>query len=140
MNKYLVLIFVLTTLSLTGCFSIKKLDQQVLEKNQELSDKIQQSQGDIILDKQTELKEKTKATAGEMAEKTITFIAKSLTDSVKSEIDQWLDKNGLNKYGVPVDTMYTGGTPLFDETTGEAKDKYEYILEKNPELVEELNL
>ncbi len=140
MKKFFILISVFSLLSLTGCFSIKKLDKQVLEKNQDLSDKIQQSHGDDILDKQVELKDKAKATAGEVAEKTISFIAKSLTNSVKSEIDQWLDKKGLNQYGDPADTVYAGGSPLFDETTGESKDKYEYILERNPELVEELNL
>ncbi len=140
MNKYLVLLAVLITLSLTGCFSIKQLDEQVMEKNQQLSDKLQQEHGQEILDKQTELKDQAKETAGAVAEKTFNFIAKSLTDSVKKEIDQWLEKKGLNQYGDPADTVYAGGSPLFDESTGESKDKYEYILEKNPEIVEELNL
>jgi len=30
--------------------------------------------------------------------------------------------------------MYAGGTPLFDERTGRVRDKYEYILERHPEL------
>lgn len=140
MKKIFFIFLFLGIFSLTGCFSIQKIDQKVLEKNQQLSEKVQQELGDDIKQKQEDLKDKAKETAGEMAEKTISFIAKSLTDSVKSEIDQWLEKKGLNQYGDPADTVYAGGSPLFDETTGESKDKYEYILEKNPEIVEELNL
>ncbi|GEM_PF-1443918 len=140
MKKIFIFLFVFSFLSLTGCFSLQKLDQQVLKTNQELSDKLQQEHGEEILNKQVELKDKAKATAGDVAEKTISFIAKSLTDSVKKEIDNWLEKKGLNQYGDPADTVYAGGSPLFDETSGESKDKYEYILEKNPELIDELNL
>lgn len=140
MKKIFFIFLFLGIFSLTGCFSIQKIDQKVLEKNQQLSEKVQQELGDDIKQKQEDLKDKAKETAGEMAEKTISFIAKSLTDSVKNEIDQWLEKKGLNQYGDPADTVYAGGSPLFDETTGESKDKYEYILEKNPEIVEELNL
>jgi predicted Holliday junction resolvase-like endonuclease len=140
MKKIIYLFLFLGIFNLTGCFSIQKLDQKVLEKNQQLSEKAQQELGDDIKQKQEDLKDKAKQTAGEMAEKTITFIAKSLTDSVKKEIDQWLETKGLNQYGDPKDTVYAGGSPLFDETTGESKDKYEYILEKNPELVTELGL
>ncbi len=140
MNKYLFLFTVFTTLSLTGCFSLQKLDQQVLEKNQQLADKVQQELGEEIAVQQEQIKDRTKEVVKTGAEKTISFIAKSLTDSVKEEIDQWLERNGLNQYGDPKETMYAGGTPLFDETSGQTKDKYEYILEKNPELIDELNL
>jgi hypothetical protein len=40
----------------------------------------------------------------------------------------------LNEYGDPKDTMYAGGTPLFNEMTGETVDRYEYILKQHPEL------
>jgi len=46
----------------------------------------------------------------------------------KEQIDIWLVENDLNQYGDPKGTMYTGGTPLFDERTGQGIDKYEYIL------------
>jgi hypothetical protein len=29
--------------------------------------------------------------------------------------------------------MYAGGTPLFDERTGERKDRIAYVLERQPE-------
>jgi len=30
--------------------------------------------------------------------------------------------------------MYMGGSPLFDETTGEMIDRYEYLLKKFPDI------
>jgi hypothetical protein len=135
-----ILILILITSTLSGCLSIKKLDEKVLEQNKKYSDKMQVEFGDEVKVKQDELKDKAKDAAFNVAEKTIKFIATTLTTAVKQEIDEWLQTNGLNEYGDPVGTSYIGGTPLFDETSGESKDKYEYILEKNPRLIEDLNL
>ncbi len=55
-------------------------------------------------------------------------------DKTKKRIDRWIKDNRRNPYGDPPDTMYLGGTPLFDERTGRTKDKYDYVLEKHPEL------
>lgn len=140
MKRVIYFFLFLVIFILTGCFSMQKIDQQVLERNHQLSEKVQQNFGDDIKQKSEDLKDQVKDTAGEVAEKAISFIAKSLTDSVKKEIDQWLENKGLNQYGDPADTIYSGGSPLFDETTGKSKDKYEYILEKNPELINEFNL
>ena len=52
----------------------------------------------------------------------------------RSRIDRWIKEKRRNPYGDPPDTMYAGGTPLFDERTGRVKDKYDYILDKHPEL------
>lgn len=46
----------------------------------------------------------------------------------KQEIEAWIIENDLNQYGDSKDTVYTGGTPIFNEKTGETIDKYEYIL------------
>lgn len=54
-----------------------------------------------------------------------------LDDQQKKWIDDMIKKHGLNEFGDPKDTMYTGGTPLFDEMTGRVKDRYEYILDKH---------
>lgn len=54
-----------------------------------------------------------------------------LDDQQKKWIDDMIKKHGLNEYGDPKDTMYTGGTPLFNEMTGQMKDRYQYILEKH---------
>ncbi|WP_373045135.1 hypothetical protein [Vulgatibacter sp.] len=49
-------------------------------------------------------------------------------------VDAWLQARGLNEYGDPQGTMYTGGTPLFDESTGERKERLPYVIAKHPEL------
>ena len=58
----------------------------------------------------------------------------AVDDNTKQRIDRWIKDNKRNPYGDPPNTMYTGGTPLFNERTGATKDKYDYILEKHPEL------
>jgi len=49
------------------------------------------------------------------------------------DIDKWLAAANLNQYGDPLDTMYAGGNPLFDESTGETQDRYEYLMNKFPD-------
>jgi len=51
----------------------------------------------------------------------------------KQQIEAWIIENDLNQYGDPKDTVYAGGTPLFNEATGETIDKYEYILGNHPD-------
>lgn len=51
----------------------------------------------------------------------------------KQLIEAWIIENDLNQYGDPKDTVYMGGTPLFNEKTGERIDKYEYILQRHPD-------
>lgn len=65
---------------------------------------------------------------------------KVLTQEDKEKIDKWIKDKNLNIYGDPKDTMYTGGTPLFDESTGKTIDRYEYILKNHQDLPEKLNL
>jgi hypothetical protein len=49
-------------------------------------------------------------------------------------VERWLAGRDLNQYGDPAGTMYTGGTPLFDERTGKTTDRMEYLLRKHPDL------
>jgi hypothetical protein len=49
-------------------------------------------------------------------------------------IERWLAERDLNQYGDPVGTMYTGGTPLFDERTGQTTDRIDYLVRKHPQL------
>jgi hypothetical protein len=58
----------------------------------------------------------------------------TIDPATKQRIDRWIKEKGRNEYGDPKDTMYMGGTPLFNEATGRRKDRYEYILERHPEL------
>ena len=56
-----------------------------------------------------------------------------ITEAEKKKIDVWIRENNLNQYGDPADVVYPGGTPLFNEATGETIDKYDYILKNHPE-------
>ena len=51
----------------------------------------------------------------------------------KEQIENWIMENDLNQHGDAKDTVYIGGTPLFNEQTGESIDRYEYILRQNPD-------
>jgi len=55
-----------------------------------------------------------------------------LSQDEKTRIEQWIVNNGLNQYGDSQGTVYSGGTPLFDEAIGVRIDRYDYILQKNP--------
>lgn len=57
----------------------------------------------------------------------------NIPSSEKQKIDAWIASNNLNEFGDPQGTVYAGGTPLFDESTGKTIDKYEYILQKHPD-------
>ncbi len=74
------------------------------------------------------------------AEGYVTNLVQSLTAQGKEKIDQYIQNKELNEYGDPEGTMYTGGTPLFNEETGESLNKYEYLINKFPEIVNDLNL
>jgi hypothetical protein len=65
-----------------------------------------------------------------------TTVAADLTSEQKKKIDEWLEKRGLNRYGDAKNAVYTGGTPLFDEKTGKPIERYDYILNKFPGILE----
>jgi hypothetical protein len=64
--------------------------------------------------------------------------AGELTEEQKQDIDKWLEENGYNRYGDSHNAVYTGGTPLFNEKTGESMGRYEYILKKFPNILERI--
>jgi len=130
----------LLVILLSGCSNLAKYDQQIIDKNQELSDKVQDEYGDNINAAKDKAVEVSKETAKKIADKALQLIISKLTDISKQRIDDWITAQGLNQYGDPKDRMYAGGSPLFDEATSQVKDRYEYILENNPKLVDELNL
>lgn len=61
-----------------------------------------------------------------------TKIDLDLPEAEKSQIEAWLEKNSYNQYGDTPDTIYMGGTPLFDESTGEYTKLYDYLVKKYP--------
>ena len=54
-----------------------------------------------------------------------------ISETEKQLIDAWIIENDLNKYGDIKDMAYIGGTPLFNERTGQSIDRYEYILQRH---------
>lgn len=63
---------------------------------------------------------------------------RDLSPGQKTAIDAWLKENGYNRYGDSRGILYTGGTPLFNEETGETLDRYEYILERHPDIFDNM--
>jgi hypothetical protein len=55
-----------------------------------------------------------------------------LPEIEKAPIESWLEKNNYNQYGDKTDTVYAGGTPLFDESKGTYIKLYDYLLKKYP--------
>jgi hypothetical protein len=53
--------------------------------------------------------------------------------AVESCLDRWLQERKLDSYGHPEGTMYAGGSPLFNEATGESRDRLEYVFARQPE-------
>ena len=48
-------------------------------------------------------------------------------------LDKWLTEKKMDRYGHPEGTMYAGGSPLFNERTGESRDRLQYVYERLPE-------
>ncbi|HUM09528.1 MAG TPA: hypothetical protein VLT82_01110 [Myxococcaceae bacterium] len=51
-------------------------------------------------------------------------------------VEQWLKGHGLDAYGNPRGTMYAGGTPTFDETTGKSVDRWTLVAKNRPEALQ----
>jgi hypothetical protein len=54
--------------------------------------------------------------------------------AAQSCLDRELAAKGLNQFGDPPDTVYAGGTPLFDEKTGRAIPRDRYVFGRHPEI------
>jgi len=73
----------------------------------------------------------TNASYQQMAD--IPEVTAPVSSSEKAAIESWISANNLNEFGDPQGTVYTGGTPLVDEATGNKIDKYSYITKKHPD-------
>lgn len=51
-----------------------------------------------------------------------------------AKADRWLAARTLNEFGDAPGTMYMGASPLFNEMTGEATSRSEYLQKKFPEM------
>lgn len=134
-----VLILVVFILFISGCQSskigdkLKFIDEKIGEGFSEFQEKQQE---DLIhfMDK-----DKKKDLGAEDLTPLETRFLTGLTKKQKVEIDKWIEENNLNRYGDPKDIMYIGGTPLYNEATGEITDRYDYILKNNPNLLDRLD-
>jgi hypothetical protein len=66
---------------------------------------------------------------------TPTADAGAWTTAQQACVDGWLDAHGLDAYGSPRGTLYSGGTPLFDETTGRATPRQAFLSAHHPEVL-----
>ncbi|MBC7527649.1 MAG: hypothetical protein H7308_08865 [Chthonomonadaceae bacterium] len=57
----------------------------------------------------------------------------NISEEQKKHIDRKIKEGNLNEFGDSKDTVYAGGTPLFNMMTGQTKDRYEYVLGKHPD-------
>lgn len=48
-------------------------------------------------------------------------------------VDKFAKDRKLDRYGNAEGTMYAGGTPLFDERTGETRERLDFFYERQPE-------
>ena len=51
-------------------------------------------------------------------------------------VEKWLKGHGLDAYGNAQGTMYAGGTPTFDETTGKSIDRWTLVAKNRPEALQ----
>lgn len=56
-----------------------------------------------------------------------------LPEAERQRIQEWIEDNDLNRYGDPKNRFHPGGTPLFNEGTGETIDLYQYMLGNHPD-------
>ena len=61
------------------------------------------------------------------------FGEKKVSKGEQRQIDAWIRGERLNQYGDRKDTIYAGGNPLFNESTGQTTDRYEHITGKHPD-------
>lgn len=54
------------------------------------------------------------------------------TPQERNQVLQWLAKTNRNLYGDQGEMTYAGGTPLFDEGSGQYIDLYPYLVQKFP--------
>jgi len=57
-----------------------------------------------------------------------------LNKDQKKYLDDMIKQKGLNEFGDPKDTMYAGGTPLFDEKTGRSVPREQYVFSRHPDI------
>ncbi len=131
-NKILlVLVFIFIIFFTSGCTNrLQWLDDKLGQGFEKLKEAQLQDVFNLPYNKESKTSD-----SYDISTSTLVEVARNLTGEQKKEIDTWLTKNNFNRYGDSVDMMYTGGTPLFNETTGESIERFQYILLKHPEIL-----
>jgi hypothetical protein len=62
------------------------------------------------------------------------------TSAQQTCIEHYLEAHGLDGFGSPRGSMYPGGTPLFDEASGQRLTREEYLARRHPEILRECGL
>jgi hypothetical protein len=57
------------------------------------------------------------------------------TSTQEACIERYLEAHGLDGFGSPRGSMYPGGTPLFDEASGQRLSRDEYLARRHPEIL-----
>jgi hypothetical protein len=114
-NKITWFILVVIGLSLTGCSTLKKVDDRL---------------GEVFFNKSGGVKESEIFKPADPDD---------LTPEQKDKIDIWLVNNDLNRYGDAEGTEYASGTPLFHHNTGAPISRFEYILKQHPDILQKIN-
>ena len=77
------------------------------------------------------------APAGERAAPAPASAARIQLDAKQTEcVEKWLKGHGLDAYGNPAGTVYAGGNPTFDETTGRSVDRWTLVAKNRPEALQ----
>ena len=63
---------------------------------------------------------------------------RELTRIEKKAIDDWLAANGYNRFGDRSGTAYPEGTPLIGQDGGAGINRFEYILQTLPDIMQKI--
>jgi len=121
-NFKISVILIILAMVFSGCSTLKNLDNKAGELLKIIG---QEEKTEVIPSEEKNPEEEIK----------LNLDTKEITQEQIKKIDKFLEKNNLNRYGDLEGTMYMGGTPLFNESTGESIDRLEYLIEKHPDLV-----
>jgi len=66
---------------------------------------------------------------------TATTPSSEWTAGQRACVEAYLETHALDGFGSPRGTMYPGGTPLFDEATGQRLSREEYLVRRHPEVL-----
>ncbi|MGO9832350.1 MAG: hypothetical protein ACLPJH_19660 [Myxococcaceae bacterium] len=67
-------------------------------------------------------------------------VAAPWTPAQQACVDRWLGAHAFDAYGSPEGTMYPGGTPLFDEASGQRTSRQDFLAKHRPEALRSCGL